>query len=48
MFDLSGNLALVVGATLCGALLLAALAKAYELKWLETLLRVVIVAWWKC
>ena len=44
MFDLSGSLALIVGATLCGALLLAALAKSYELKWLESLLRFAIVA----
>lgn len=44
MFDISGNFALIVGATLCGALLLAALAKSYELKWLENLLRFAIVA----
>ena len=44
MFDLSGNLALVVGAILCGAFLLAALARSYELKWLESLLRFAIVA----
>lgn len=44
MFDISADLAFVVGATLCGALLLAALAKSYELKWLETLLRFAMVA----
>jgi len=44
MFDAAGNLALIVGATLGGALLLAALAKSYELKWLESLLRIALVA----
>jgi len=44
MFDISSNLALIVGGALCGALLLAALAKAYDLKWLESLIRLVLVA----
>lgn len=44
MLDTPIHLALIVGATISGALLLAALAKSYEIKWLESLLRLVIVA----
>lgn len=43
MFEVSSNLAFIVGATLCGALLLAALAKAYDLKWLESFIRLLII-----